>query len=167
MDEQLGLYLNKKLKAIYFLLLKMGAIKEDAEDIVQETAYQFVQYLDTLQESYLDAWLYRVAINKYYDSLRKRKYKDNYVKTFNLDDLLDWTTPEQIIIENEWHIWLSDCLGKIPQKDAELLLLKYSGNLSLKDIAIIYSTTDKSIKTQLARAKKKMKKLLEEVERFG
>ncbi|MGE7186849.1 RNA polymerase sigma factor [Peribacillus sp. NPDC006672] len=71
MDEQLSLYLNKKLKAVYFFLLKMGAIKEDAEDIVQETAFQFVQYLDTLQEEYVDAWLYRVAINKYYDSLRK------------------------------------------------------------------------------------------------
>ncbi|MFJ7942012.1 hypothetical protein ACIQYG_26700 [Peribacillus sp. NPDC096622] len=51
------MYLNKKLKAVYFFLLKMGAIKEDAEDIVQETAFQFVQYLDTLQEEYVDAWL--------------------------------------------------------------------------------------------------------------
>lgn len=43
MDEQLGLYINKKLKAVYFLLIKMGAIKEDAKDIIQETAIQFVQ----------------------------------------------------------------------------------------------------------------------------
>ncbi|WP_342603841.1 sigma-70 family RNA polymerase sigma factor [Peribacillus sp. FSL E2-0159] len=162
-EQQLSLYLNKKLKAVYFFLLKMGAIKEDAEDIVQETAFQFVQYLDTLQEEYVDAWLYRVAINKYYDSLRKLKYKNNYVNTFNLEELLDWTTPEQIIIENELHIMLSECLRKIPQKYAEILLLKYSGDLSLKDIAIIYGTTDKSIKTQLARAKKIMRKMIEEV----
>lgn len=58
---------------------------------------------------------------------------------------------------------LSECLRKIPQKYAEILLLKYSGDLSLKDIAIIYGTTDKSIKTQLARAKKKMRKMIEEV----
>ncbi|MGE7921412.1 RNA polymerase sigma factor [Viridibacillus sp. NPDC093762] len=167
MDEELGLYLNNKLKAVYFLLLKMGAIKEDAEDIVQETAFQFVQHLDTLQEEYVDAWLYRVAINKHYDSLRKLKYKNNYVKTFNIEDLMDWKTPEQIIIGNELHTLLSECLSKIPQKDAELLLLKYSGDLSLKDISIIYCTTDKSIKTQLARAKKKMRKIIEEAQPFG
>lgn len=167
MDEQLGLYINKKLKAVYFLLIKMGAIKEDAEDIIQETAIQFVQYLDTIQEDYIDAWLFRVAINKYYDSLRKRKYKDKYVNSVKIEDLLDWTTPEDIMIKNELHTMLSECLGKIPQKDAELLLLKYCGELTLKDIAIIYGTTDKSIKTMLVRAKKKVRKVMEEVQRFG
>ncbi|UQW96417.1 sigma-70 family RNA polymerase sigma factor [Rummeliibacillus sp. G93] len=116
MDEQLGMYINKKLKAVYFLLIKMGAIKEDAEDIIQETAIQFVQYLDTIQEDYIDAWLFRVAINKYYDSLRKRKYKDKYVNSVKIEDLLDWTTPEDIMIKNELHTMLSECLGKIPQK---------------------------------------------------
>ena len=39
MDEELGLYIIKKLKAVYFLLIKMEAIKEEAEDIIQETAF--------------------------------------------------------------------------------------------------------------------------------
>lgn len=163
MDEQLlDLYLREKMKNVYFLLLRMGAIKEDAEDIVQDTAFQFVQYLDTIQEEYRDRWLFRVAINKYYDRLRKLKNKDNYVKTFSLDDLLDWKTPEQLILKKELHTFLLECLDKLTQKEAELLLLKYSGELSLKDIAIIYDTTDKSMKTQLARAKKKMRKYIEE-----
>ncbi|KAA0547167.1 sigma-70 family RNA polymerase sigma factor [Bacillus sp. BGMRC 2118] len=167
MDEQVGLFLHEKLKGVHTLLMKMGACKEDAEDIVQETAFQFVQYLDTLDDEYVDAWLYRVAINKYYDSIRKRKHKDHYIQTFRMDDLLDWKTPEEIVLEKELQQWVSYCLRKLPQKDAELLLLKFSGDLSLKDIAIIYKTTDKTIKTQLARAKKKMRTLMEEERKHG
>ncbi|WP_277584930.1 sigma factor [Psychrobacillus antarcticus] len=63
MDEELGLYLERKLKGVYYVLLKMGAKKEDAEDILQETAYRFVQLLDGVDERYMNAWLYRVAIN--------------------------------------------------------------------------------------------------------
>ena len=162
MDEELGLYLKQKLKGVYFVLLKMGAKKEDAEDILQETAYRFVHLLDGIDKAYMDAWLYRVAINLFYDGLKKQKTKDYYLATFNTRDLLDLQTPEQSLIEGEFQQRIKIALSKLTPKDTEILLLKYSAEFSLKDIAHLLETTDKSIKTQLARAKKRLRKMIEE-----
>ena len=167
MDEELGFYLNRKLKGVYHLLLKMGAKKEDAEDILQETAYRFVQLLDGVEETYMDAWLYRVAINLFYDGLRKQKTIGRYLALFNTEDLLDLYTPEQSLIEGEFQQKVKIALSKLTPKDTEILLLKYSAEFTLKDIAHLLETTDKSIKTQLARAKKRLRKMIEEDTYFG
>ncbi|EON70803.1 sigma factor [Lysinibacillus sphaericus] len=73
MNELFGKHLQEKLKTIQFTLLKMGAGKQDAEDILQETAYQFSKYIDGIDTEFAEAWLYRVAINKYYDALKNKK----------------------------------------------------------------------------------------------
>lgn len=162
MDEELGIYLEQKLKGVYFVLVKMGAKREDAEDILQETAYRFVQLLDGIDETYMDAWLYRVAINLFYDGLKKQKTMVRYLALFDTKDLLDFYTPEQSIIEGEFQERVKIALSKLTPKDTEILLLKYSAEFSLKDIAHLLDTTDKSIKTQLTRAKKRLRKMIEE-----
>ncbi|MEK5068683.1 RNA polymerase sigma factor [Sporosarcina sp. FSL K6-1508] len=162
MDEELGLYLERKLKGVYYVLLKMGAKKEDAEDILQETAYRFVQLLDGVDERYIDAWLYRVAINLFYDGLKKQKTMDRYLALFKTEDLLNLYTPEQSLIDGEFVKQMKIAMSKLRPKDTELLLLKYSAEFSLKDMAHLLETTDKSIKTQLARAKKRLRKMIEE-----
>lgn len=167
MDELLNRYLQGTMQSVYWCLLKMGAQKEDAEDIVQETVFQFVQYFESLPGDYLDAWLFRVAINKYYDQLRRQKYREQYINYWNLEDLIDLETPEKAVLQNEDKTLLWKVLQRLSPKEAELLILKYSAEFSLKDIAIIYQTTDKTIKTQLTRTKKKMKKYLKEDEHFG
>jgi RNA polymerase sigma factor (sigma-70 family) len=162
MDEELGLYLERKLKGVYYVLVKMGAKKEDAEDILQETAYRFVQLLDGVDERYMDAWLYRVAINLFYDGLKKQKTMGRYLALFETDDLLDLYTPEQSLIDGEFEKQMKIAMSKLRPKDTEILLLKYSAGFSLKDMAHLLETTDKSIKTQLARAKKRLRKMIEE-----
>jgi len=52
-------------------------------------------------------------------------------------------------------------------KEMELLLLKYSAELTLNEIAILFQTTDKSIKTQLARARKKFSEVFERTGNYG
>lgn len=46
-DSMMGEKLNDILKFVYSYLIKMGASKEDAEDIIQDTAYKFLQYIDS------------------------------------------------------------------------------------------------------------------------
>ncbi|MGE7090457.1 RNA polymerase sigma factor [Lysinibacillus sp. NPDC048646] len=161
MNEAFGKQLQEKLRTIQFTLLKMGAGKQDAEDILQETAYQFIKYIDGIDAEYAEAWLYRVAINKYYDGLKKQKHANNYVLSFNLQDLFDEQTPELYVLQRERQATIQQCLSKLQPKETELLLLKYSAELSLKEIAALFKTTDKTVKTQLARAKKKFSDVYE------
>ncbi|MEO4054790.1 sigma-70 family RNA polymerase sigma factor [Solibacillus sp. CAU 1738] len=167
MNEQISKQLQVKLLAVYKTLLKMGARKEDAEDIVQETAIQFIQYIDGITPNDASAWLYKVAIHKYYDSLKKEKSQQAYLITFRLDDLLDCDTPEKIMLQQELQHDIVKQLRRMSEKEARLLILKYSADLSLKDIAKLTGTTDKTVKTQLARAKEKLKQLLKEAQNGG
>ncbi|WP_425516857.1 hypothetical protein [Sporosarcina aquimarina] len=53
--------------------------------MTQETALQFLQYIDGIDIDLAQAWLYRVAINKYYDMLKKKKIRENYILAFNYE----------------------------------------------------------------------------------
>ncbi|WP_042475454.1 RNA polymerase sigma factor [Bacillus ndiopicus] len=167
MNELHKKQLQEKLLAIYKTLLTMGAQKEDAEDILQETAIQFIQYIDGISPNDASAWLYKVAIHKYYDLIKKSQSQHNYVISFRLEDLLERRTPETIIMQQELQREIVARLATLSDKEAQLILLKYSAELSLKDIATLFGTTDKTVKTQLARAKNKLKQQLQEVYNGG
>jgi len=162
MNDAFGKKLQQKLHLVYLTLIKMGVSKEDAEDITQETAIRFLQYIDGIEVEFAQAWLFRVAINKYYDSLRREKTREKYILSFDTSDLFEFDTPEQLILQKEFLNNIQAVLSKMKPKEAELLLLKYSADFSLKEIASVFQTSDKTIKTQLARAKQKMLKLIKE-----
>lgn len=162
MNDTFGEKLLQKLHPIYLTLIKMGASKEDAEDITQETAIQFLQYINGIDIDFAQAWLYRVAINKYYDLLKKKKTHENYMLSFNMNELFNYETPEHLLLRKEMQKDIQYMLEQLKPKEAELLLMKYSAGFSLKDMAILFQTTDKTVKTQLARAKQKLIRLLEE-----
>ena len=162
MNDTFGKKLQQKLHPAFLTLIKMGASKEDAEDITQETALQFLQYIDGIDIDLAQAWLYRVAINKYYDMLKKKKTHENYILAFNMNELFNYETPEHFLLRKELQKDIQSILEQLKPKEAELLLMKYSADFSLKDIAVLFNTTDKTVKTQLARAKQKLMKLIEE-----
>jgi len=62
-----------KMNLIYRYLIKLGCNKENADDIVHDTFYKALRYIDGIQSDKLSAWLFKVAINKYYDLCRKNK----------------------------------------------------------------------------------------------
>ncbi|KRG13844.1 RNA polymerase sigma factor [Lederbergia galactosidilytica] len=160
MDEAFERKLQEKLRSVYLILIKM--VKEDAEDITQETAIQFIQYMEGIEVEFAQAWLYRVAIHKYYDLLKKKKTHKTYILAFDMHQLFNYETPEHFLLKKEVREKVQRALKTMKPKEAELLLLKYSANFSLKDIAQLFDTTDKTIKTRLARARKKLIGLLEE-----
>lgn len=166
MNDTFGKKLQQKLHPVYLTLIKMGASKEDAEDISQETAVQFLQYIDGIDINLAQAWFYRVAINKYYDLLKKKKTHENYILAFNMNELFNYETPDHFLLRKETQKEIQYVLKQLKPKEAELLLMKYSADFSLKDIAILFHTTDKTVKTQLARARQKLIELLEE-DRFN
>ena len=59
--------LNSELNIVYRYLRKLGISQADAEDVVQETAYKYLLYYDTIQTSRIRSWLIRVSLNFHYD----------------------------------------------------------------------------------------------------
>ncbi|MBM7587299.1 RNA polymerase sigma-70 factor (ECF subfamily) [Bacillus pakistanensis] len=162
-DSMMGKKLNKKLKFVYSYLVKMGASKEDAEDIIQETAYKFLQYIDSIRIDHIQSWLFRVAINQYYDMTRKNSRRAGILLKFNFQELFDEYTPEKAFIQSELETDIHKLLNRLKPKNRQLLLLKYSTGLKISEIAELYGMKEGSVKTILHRARKQF---IEEYRRY-
>ncbi|AMM91677.1 RNA polymerase sigma factor [Peribacillus frigoritolerans] len=151
-DYMMGKKLNEILKFVYSYLLKMGASKEDAEDIVQDTAYKFLQYIDSVTNT--QSWLFRVAVNQYYDLTRKKSRRKEILLKFNIHELFEEDTPEIALLQSELVKDIHELLKRLKPKYRQLLLLKYSTGLKINEIAELYGMKEGSVKTILHRARK-------------
>ena len=142
------------LKIVKNYLMKMGASKEDAEDIVQDTAYKFILYIDSISHKNVESWLFRVAVNGYYDLYRKRSRRQAIALKFNFQQLFEEFTPEEAVLQNERKQDVDEVLKKLKPKHQQLLLLKYSLDLSIRNISELYEMKEDSVKTTLYRARK-------------
>jgi len=61
------------MNELYYYLIKQGADSETAKDIVQESVYKSMIHIESIDIYKYKPWLFRVAINLYYDYCRKNK----------------------------------------------------------------------------------------------
>ena len=133
----------------------------DAEDIVQETAYKYLLYSDTIQSSKIRSWLIRVALNFHYDQCRKKKRYELYLNNEILDTDIQ-ENPEALILLKEKRGQLEHALSKLKPRYRELLLLKYQTELSYDEISALLDLPVGSVKTNLFRARKQLAKVYKE-----
>lgn len=153
--------LNSELNIVYRYLRKLHISHADAEDIVQETAYKYLLYSDTIQSSKIRSWLIRVALNFHYDQCRKKKRYELYLKNKILDmDIQE--DPEALILLKEKRGQLEHALSKLKPRYRELLLLKYQTELAYDEISALLDLPVSSVKTNLFRARVQLAKVYKE-----
>ncbi|MDR7238445.1 RNA polymerase sigma factor [Neobacillus drentensis] len=154
--------LNSELNIVYRYLRKLRIPQADAEDAVQEAAYRYLLYYDSIQTSKIRSWLIRVALNFYYDQCRKYgRYELNLNEDLLKTDIKE--LPEEIFLEKERNSELGNALSQLKPHYQELLLLKYHSGLKYEEISNLLEISINSIKTNLFRARKKLEKIYKEV----
>ena len=141
-------YGNTILRTAYSYLHNM----EDAEDILQDTLIQFlksdVSYND---EEHEKAWLLRVAIN-----LSKNKIKYNKIR--ETDELMEGLVSE----EKEELSFVWEAVKSLPERYAEVVHLFYQEGYSTVDIAGILKRKEATVRSDLKRARDRLKNILKE-----
>lgn len=160
-NEKLENLITKEMVIIHRYLMKMGAIKEDAEDIVQDTLCKAIEYIDSIDGRKISSWLFRVSINSYFN-LYNRKKKEG----INLDDqiisnLHSDGTLESYVINDELKANIQKVLASLKESYKNLLIFKYSMGLSYKEIGCILDLDESKVKTYLYRARNKFKEIWE------
>lgn len=160
-NETLEHLLLEEVKMLYKYLKKMGASKEDIEDIVQDTIYMTFKNIDSIDSNKIKAWLFKVAINNYYNLYNKKK-KQNIISLNAIENIriFDEGTEDYVIIEEKKR-YIEKALDLLKPSYKELLILKYVLDLSYKDIASIFDMKEEKIKTYLYRARNKFKEIWE------
>lgn len=160
MDKRLlnELY-TKYYKELYLYIYSLSHNREVTEDLVQET---FLKALLSLSDSHTNmrAWLYMVARNLYFNFAKKEKSKES------LDELNDTPSPSapviEKIIENERRRVCFEALQSLQGAKKEILILQYFGGLSQKEIAATLHITCENVRVLSYRAKKELRKFMEE-----
>lgn len=157
-QEELYLALQEKTAIIFKYLIKNGANPRDAEDIIQEALYKFILYIDSVDPNKAYSWLFRVAINQYYDLCRKQQKEVN-VPFEGFEFVDDSLLPEDYVQQTEMKKEIHNILNRLPPLQKQLLLLKYMLGLSYKEIAEMLDLNPGTLKTYLFRARKAFKEL--------
>lgn len=129
----------------------------EAEDAVQTALLQVFRHASGYRDRWKGStWLYRILTNVCIDAWRKRRP----VSAEDVDD----GTPAQASPEGD-RIDVDRALARLPPEARAILLLCYVEELSYADAALARGVTINTVKTQLARAKRLMRRELGEVTR--
>jgi RNA polymerase sigma-70 factor (ECF subfamily) len=108
------------------------------------------------------AWLYRTAVRKALDELRRRTRRARYESLFGFHSPVP--TPEEVRTASEEQARVRQVLAIIEPRPAELLLLRSQG-FSYEELASALDLNPASIGTLLSRAQEAFRK--EYIKRYG
>lgn len=146
--------------AMFNISMRIVRIKEDAEDIVQDSFVEAFNKLGSFKyESTFGSWLKRIVINKSINHLKKRKIPitpiENQMHYIKADD--DDVNEETPAMEIKKIIKGIRLLPSGYQQIINLYLIEGYDHIEIGDILNIKSSTSKS---QYHRAKKKLVEII-------
>lgn len=141
---------------VHRLLVRMVIDPAEAEDLALETFFRLHQYRPAFGEEFnVRGWLHRVATNLALQSIRSFKRREGYELRAGKGALEEAPEnhPQEIIDEQEDHRLVRFALAQMNPRQAELLVMRYSG-MSYKDIAAALNLSPTSIGPLLLRAER-------------
>ena len=145
-------------KAMYNVCLRMLNNREDAEDMLQNVFLEVFSKLDQFRyESSIGAWIKRITVNRCINFLKKKR--------------IEWITMEDqklpVVVEEENFVDIKLSVEKIrraipllPDGYRLVFTLYMLEGYDHREIAEILSINEATSKSQLNRAKKKLKQLI-------
>jgi len=142
---------------------------EDAQDVAQEVFVQVYESVNQFKgDSKFSTWLYRIAVTKSLDHIRKKKRK----KRFAFVQSLFGVNEEEIRHEPDFHhpgislenkekaAVLFQAIDKLPDNQKTAFTLHKLEGVSYQEVAEIMETSVSSVESLMHRAKGNLKKIL-------
>lgn len=164
-------------KQVYNLCLRMCGNPEDARDLSQEAFVKAWRGLQFYQfEAAFSTWLYRLTSNVCIDFLRRKKREPQTMPPLQNENGEDvepevadsHPDPEEQLLHRERQSQIAWAMGQLEPEFRQALTLRVIQELSYEQIAEIMELKAGTVKSRIARARWKLKKiLLESGNNFG
>lgn len=159
-NELVILYKHRVINTCYKFLLN----QEDAEDVSQDVFIEVFQSIHSFRgDAKIATWIYRIAVTKSLDELKKRNRKkriSSIGKLFHLDDVAQWIgggkMPDADLETSENLAKINTILNQLPDNQRIAFTLSKIEGFENKEIAEIMKTTTIAIESLVYRAKKKI-----------
>jgi RNA polymerase sigma-70 factor (ECF subfamily) len=140
----------------------------DAEDIAQEV---FVEVFDSIkkfrEDAQLSTWIYRIAVNKSLDFIRRKNRKKRFARVISLFgqdenpiNIPAVGNPQQNMETNERRKLLHWAVSRLPENQQTAITLSKFEELSNREVAEIMGLSLSATEALLHRAKKNLHKKL-------
>lgn len=126
--------------------------KSDSEDIVQEVFIRLLKNIHKLEDDYIKAWIIRVTINICKDYNKNLWYK-------KMEPLNNIET-EYYFEKDEIEVF--KVISKLKPIYRNIIYLYYYEGYKINEIAKILNLNENTVSSNLTRARKKLKGILEE-----
>jgi len=145
----------------------------DAEDLAQDVFIELFESLPEFRhESKLSTWIYRIAVNKSLNHIRKKKRETIFstiVSAFepsekqqNFADPNSTDEADKQIKSAELHRTIKEAINKLPKNQKIAFILNKYQDLSYKEVAEVMEVSLSSVESLLFRAKLNLQELLSE-----
>ena len=161
-----GFY-NKYSRPFWFYINKMCGDQNMADDVFQESFYRFLRAKPVIMnENHMKSYLYKIAFGLIIDKKRRIKVEkrafEEEKETYKRRK--DKESQESAVISS---LVMEKIFKLIKPRERTLLWLAYVEGYSHREIAEITETKEKSVKTQLFRARKELAGFLKKKEYKG
>ena len=153
---------QKHYRRVYSICLRMTGNVAEAEDLTQEVFLQLHRKLKSFRgDAAFTTWLHRLTVNHVLMHFRKRRVRSELTTDDGeMPDQVDPDTinPEAMPIVDQ--IALSTAIGKLPPGYRKVFILHDVEGFEHEEIATILSCSSGTSKSQLHKARLKLRKLL-------
>jgi len=141
-----------------FTLLRVGNV-HDAEDLTSNVFIKVVEKLDTYrpEKAAFSTWIFTIALNEIRMYYRGRKI------TRPLDDIYevaDQVDIEGDLLQREECVWLIKAINELDERRKSIILLRYFGDLTDRQIAETLNLSEKNVGVILSRTRRILKDIL-------
>jgi len=147
------------------ILARLGE-RQAVDEVLQEVALAAIAQRAPLEDpTKVAPWLYRLAVVQSLLYRRKRgrgrKLVDRYIERVRPSDSDEQADPLAWLLADERRRLVRQALERLPPRDAEILLLKYSENWSYREIASRLGVGESAVEARLHRARAKLRGALQ------
>lgn len=148
------------------LRVALRVLKDETEahDACQEVFMRVMRSFHTYDPTRpLAPWIARISYNVCLRRIEQRSRRSDLPNDEPADDLLvaaSNATPEQAASRSESAALLEQALGRLPEQDRMLLVLRYRDDISESELSEVADMPVGTIKTRLHRARQKLKTML-------
>ena len=139
---------------IFKFLLKMTKDASLAEELTQETFFRaYMNYASLREKEKAPAWLCQIAKNTYFAWYRGQK---KHEPLDVLEHVAGMDSAEELFLQKELTKKAFLCLHSLEEPYKEVFMLSVFGNVSLKEISVIFGKSESWARVTFYRAKQKL-----------
>ncbi len=139
------------------------ASPDAAEDVTAETFFKVFRAAERFdgERGSAKVWILRIARNALRDHLRRARLR-SYVPIGAMRDLVaEALSPEERLIREEEVARLLAAVAELPERDREIISLRYGSELDTAQVAAILGLRESAVRTRLWRALGRLRALLD------